>query len=84
MNVFQFQTAKFNNAKLQLFLLIMSCCLLLLRILSWRGSLSKAMDFHICEVSACMCAQLLQSRQPLCDCMYHCPPGSSLHGIIPA
>ena len=34
--------------------------------------------------SACVRAKLLQSSLTLCDPMDHSPPGSSVHGILPA
>ena len=32
----------------------------------------------------CMCVRLLPSCPTLCDAMDYSPPGSSIHGILPA
>ena len=49
-------------------------------------STSKSqLKYHlICDLSACVCAKLLQSCLALCDPVGYSLPGSSIHGILQA
>ena len=51
---------------------------LFLPLCSWFSSSCKG------SIHACLCAQLLQSCLTLCNPVDHSPPGSSIHGILPA